>query len=73
MMRMDFFQKPLQEISFYTAYMLVIFLLINLFSVIVPLMSLFGFIFFLLRYYQEKYKLIYVFDKDIETTGKLRN
>jgi len=43
-----------------------------LFSCFVPLTSIFGFLFFGLKYWVDKYNMIYVYVPEFESRGKLR-
>ena len=44
-----------------------------LFSTVMPLASLFGFLFFLLKFYVEKYNMIFVYLKEFEAKGRLKD
>jgi hypothetical protein len=41
-------------------------------SVAIPVLSAFGFLFFFIRFYLEKYNMIYVYCKEFEAVGRLR-
>ena len=55
------------QIGFYEPYHIVIFAVCLLFSTIVPLISFFGMLYFNIKYYVDKHKLIFVYMKKYES------
>jgi hypothetical protein len=60
------------DLGYYLSYCMTIMFVCLLFSVIMPISTIFGFSFFLFRYYIEKYNMMFVFVKDFESHGTLR-
>jgi len=57
--------------GYHSAYTQVIFCIILIFSHTVPLMTLLGFTYFLVKYYIDKYNIIYVFPNEYIGQGVL--
>ena len=60
------------DISYNQSYTLVIFLNCLIFSCFVPLIALIGAIYFYLKYLIDKYNLMFVYNKNYESGGKIR-
>lgn len=60
------------DIGYHQSYSLVIFLACLLFAILVPLISFFAFLFFFVKYFIDKYNLIFVYYKVYESGGKVR-
>lgn len=48
-------------------------MLAYLFATLVPLASFFGFLFFFIKFYVEKYNMIFVYLKEFEAKGRLKD
>lgn len=57
------------DLGYNFAFSITIFTVIYIFSVSVPLISLFGFIFFALKYFVDKYNFVYVYQTEFESIG----
>jgi hypothetical protein len=60
------------DLGYHQSYVLVVFLNCLLFSVIVPIIPFFAFLFFYIKYFVDKYNLIFVYFKVYESGGKIR-
>src|SRR4051812_35142643 len=60
------------DLGYHHSYSLVIFTIGLIFCPIVPLISIFGFIFFLIKYYVDKYNLTFVYNKEFEGGGVIK-
>ena len=60
------------DIGFHQSYSSSMYLIVLLFSTVMPLANLFGLLFFLYKFYATKYNLIYVYLKEFDAKGKLR-
>lgn len=61
------------DIGYHHAYSTAIFTLGLSFCTIVPLISFFGFTFFFLKYYIDKYNLTFVYNKEFEAGGAIKS
>jgi hypothetical protein len=59
------------DLGYYLSYCMTIMFVSLLFSVIMPIMTVFGFSFFVFRYFIEKYNMLFVFVKDFESQGTI--
>ena len=60
------------DLGYYQSQSSTIFFLAMIFSVLMPLASFFGFLFFFLKFYVEKYNMIFVYLKEFEARGRLK-
>jgi len=60
------------DLGYHQSYCLCIFLNCLLFSVLVPIIPFFAFVFFNIKYYVDKYNLVFVYFKVYESGGKIR-
>jgi len=60
------------DLGYHQSYSLAIFTLGLLFSIIMPLAAIFSFLFFCIKYYVEKYNMMYVYQKEFESKGGLK-
>jgi hypothetical protein len=61
------------DIGSESAYSTTIFMLCLIFSAVLPMINILGFIFFTLKYLAFKYHMIYVYNQEFEAKGKIRN
>lgn len=60
------------DLGYFQAYALTMFFLAMLFSAVIPLISVFAFLFFFLRFSFDKYNQTFVYFKEFEAKGRLR-
>ena len=60
------------DLGYFQAYTLVLFFLTFLFAVQIPIIGIFGFVFYMFRYQFEKYNMTFVYLKEFEARGRLR-
>ena len=60
------------DLGYHQSYSLVIFLNCLIFSTIVPIIPMYAFFFFSIKYFVDKYNLIFVYYKIFESGGKIR-
>lgn len=60
------------DLGYHHSYILVIFTIGLIFSPIVPLISIFAFLFFILKYCVDKYNLCFVYNKEFEGCGIIK-
>lgn len=60
------------DLGYFQAFALTIFFLAFLFSVVIPLITIFSFLFFFLRFGFDKYNSTFVYFKEFEAKGRLR-
>ena len=59
------------DIGYNYAFVLTVFIVIFVFSASVPLIPLFGFLFFFFKYYIDKYNFVFVYPNEFESKGSL--
>ena len=59
------------DLGYSQAYTLMISLMVGIFTVQVPVINIFGALFFVLRFIFEKYQVTYIYLKEFEAKGKL--
>jgi len=60
------------DLGFFQAYSLAIFFLGFLFSAVIPLITIFSFLFFSIRFSFDKYNQTFVYFKEFEAKGRLK-
>ena len=60
------------DLGYFQAYTLTLFFLGILFASVIPLITVFTFLFFFLRYWFDKYNQLFVYYKDFEAKGRLK-
>lgn len=60
------------DLGYFQAYALTLFFLALLFAAAIPLITVFTFIFFVLRYWFDKYNQTFVYFKEFEAKGRLK-
>lgn len=60
------------DLGYYQAYSLVIVLVSVLFAAVIPLITVFSFVFFALRFAFDKYNQLFVYSKEFEAKGRLK-
>jgi hypothetical protein len=75
-MKKEDVKRPFQDdypfdLGYYQSFVMVVFCLGLLFSGTIPLISFFLTLFFLFRYYIDKYNLIFVYNREFEGGGKI--
>ncbi|CDW87165.1 integral membrane protein [Stylonychia lemnae] len=59
------------DISYHFAFSITVFIIIMIFSASVPLIPLFGFFYFSIRYFVDKYNFMFVYQTEFQSTGVL--
>lgn len=59
------------DLGYHFAFSITIFTVIFLFSAAVPLIPLFGFLFFTFKYFIDKYNFVFVYNTEFESRGNL--
>jgi len=59
------------DLGYHFAFSITIFTVIYIFSAAVPLIPLFGFLFFAFKYYIDKYNFLFVYNTEADSRGTL--
>lgn len=72
LVKKDFIDDYAFDLGYHQSYVIVIFTIVLVFSPVVPLISVFGFIFFLFKYNVDKYNLTFVYNREFEGGGIIK-